>query len=385
MTQELQIIDERKVLDKDFKIYGTVENPLFLAKDVAEWIDYAKSPQGYRNVAVMLKNIDDDEKIKLLIPTITNSNSRKESYRTEVSTLATNNVGSRYESHKTDVLSPTINNVYSREEPHKTNVSAPAINNVYSRYKEHKTDVSTPTTNNVGSREERHKTKAFQDEANTYSPSDNLVTSAWFLTEDGLYEVLMTSRKPIAKKFKSEVKKILKEIRRTGGYVADDEMFIKNYLPFADEPTKLLFKSTLQTVKQLNRKIEKDSPKVRYSNAVAASSDTSLVREFAKYIQTAGIYMGQNKLYEWFRDKGYLIKEGSDRNLPTQKSMNLGLFVISESGKWNYGKFDVYKTARITAKGRIYFLDKLIKDGQENGVFARFSPYYKGDKQADAE
>lgn len=82
------------------------------------------------------------------------------------------------------------------------------------------------------------------------------------MTEDGLYEVLMTSRKPIAKQFKKEVKKILKEIRLTGGYVANDDVFIQNCLPFADEQTKLLFKTTIQTVKKFNEQIEQNAPKV---------------------------------------------------------------------------------------------------------------------------
>lgn len=114
MNNQLEIINEQEVLGKDFKIYGTFENPLFLAKDVAEWIDYSKTSQGYYNVSKMLMTIDEDEKM-----TITNSNSGGKKV---------------------------------------------------------------------------------------------------FLTEDGLYEVLMQSRKPIAKQFKKEVKKILKEIRKTGEY-----------------------------------------------------------------------------------------------------------------------------------------------------------------------
>ena len=65
-------------------------------------------------------------------------------------------------------------------------------------------------------------------------------------------------------------------------------------------------------------------------------------------------------MYGWLRDNGYLIKEGSDRNLPTQKSMELGLFVVTEAPVWNYGKCTIYKTAKVTAKGRIYFLNKFL-------------------------
>lgn len=253
-SREVEILDKRVVLEKDFTIYGTKEHPLFLAQDVARWIEHS-------NVTVMLKKIDDNEKVKL-------------------------------------------NNVYFE--------------------------------NRTGG------------------------NGTMFLTENGLYEVLMQSRKPIAKAFKTEVKKILKQIRTTGGYVSNEDMFIQNYLPFADEPTKLLFKSTLETVKKLNQKIEQDAPKVLYADAVAESADTSLVRELAKYLSSNGVRIGGNRLFEWLRENGYLIKEGSDRNLPTQKSMDLKLFVVTEAPVWNYGECTIYKTARVTAKGRVYFLNKFL-------------------------
>lgn len=257
MRNELQIIDQRTVLGKDFKIYGTVENPLFLANDVALWIEHS-------NVTVMIRNLEDNEKVVISLPT-------------------------------------------------------------------------------------KHCLEGLQGN-----------TKYTFLTENGLYEVLMQSRKPLAKQFKAQVKKILKQIRTTGGYVSNEDMFIQNYLPFADEPTKLLFKSTLETVKKLNQKIEQDAPKVLYADAVAESADTSLVRELAKYLSSNGVRIGGNRLFEWLRENGYLIKEGSDRNLPTQKSMDLKLFVVTEAPVWNYGECTIYKTARVTAKGRVYFLNKFL-------------------------
>lgn len=119
--KEVKVINEQDVLGKDFRVYGRPEEPLFLARDVAEWIEYSRRPDGSYNVSAMLNAIDDDEKIK---------------------------------------IHTTVNNV------------------------------------NGGS-------------------------DAWFLTEDGLYEVLMLSRKPIAKDFKKEVKKILKSIRKHGIYATD--------------------------------------------------------------------------------------------------------------------------------------------------------------------
>lgn len=117
---ELEVIDERIVLGKGFRIYGTVENPLFLAKDVANWIEYTQIRPGTYNVSAMLNKIDDEEK---MVSTIMIQGQNRE---------------------------------------------------------------------------------------------------MWFLTEDGLYEVLMQSRKPIAKQFKKKVKEILKSIRKHGMYATDD-------------------------------------------------------------------------------------------------------------------------------------------------------------------
>lgn len=118
MNKELKIINEQEVLGKNFKIYGSIDEPLFLAKDIAEYIDYSKTSKGYYDVSGMLRTVDKDEKQKI------------------------------------------------------------------------RTTINNPSGSDI-----------------------------WFLTEDGLYEVLMQSRKPIAKTFKKEVKKILKQIRKTGGYI----------------------------------------------------------------------------------------------------------------------------------------------------------------------
>lgn len=119
----LTLITEQSFLDKRICVFGTPEDPLFLARDVAEWIDYSKRPDGSYKMDVFLKNVDDEEKMKIFYP------------------------------------------------------------------------------------------------ANIMSGVLQANTEYWFLTEDGLYEVLMQSRKPKAKEFKKEVKKILKSIRKTGGYV----------------------------------------------------------------------------------------------------------------------------------------------------------------------
>ena len=170
---DLQVIYNQEVLGQEFKIYGTKEEPLFLAKDVANWIEH-------KNITHMINTVDEDEKLTY---TICNSGQGRE---------------------------------------------------------------------------------------------------MWFLTEDGLYEVLMQSRKPIAKQFKKKVKEILKQIRKTGGYipVAEDE----------DDAT-IMAKALLvaqKTIDNKNKELEAKTKELedknRFINQIAASKNSLLVREVAKII-----------------------------------------------------------------------------------------------------
>lgn len=249
----LQVVEQREVLGKEFKIYGDFENPLFLAKDVAEWIEHSKSD-------VMLKSVDDNEKVK--------------------------------------------------------------VNNVY---------VDGRTGGN----------------------------GVWFLTEDGLYEVLMQSRKPIAKEFKKEVKKILKTIRQNGMYVT--EKLLDNPNLAIQAFTKL--KEEREKRKALEIKIESDKPKVLFADAVETSKTTILIGDLAKIIKQNGIDMGQKRLFAWLRENGYLIKrKGADYNMPTQKSMEMKLFEIKETAiTHSDGHVSVNKTPKVTGKGQQYFINLFLK------------------------
>ncbi len=153
---EIKILNEQEVLGKQFKVYGTAENPLFKASDVAQMIDYSKDGKGNYNVSAMISIVDEDEKQKIF-----------------------------------------------------TN-----LNN-----------------NEVGS-------------------------NTWFLTEDGLYEVLMQSRKPIAKQFKKKVKEILKTIRKTGGYVNNAEKMIDTYFSDIPEEQKTIIQGLLTGIEEKQNKIK---------------------------------------------------------------------------------------------------------------------------------
>lgn len=257
MSMCLEVINQQEVLGKDFKIYGTPEEPLFLAKDVANWIEHS-------SITMMLKKIDEDEKVKVR---------PKQSLG-----LLTNN--------------------------------------------------------------------------NEY----------WFLTEDGFYEVLMQSRKPIAKAFKKEVKKILKDIRTTGGYIvgqenlSDDEL-----LERAVMVAQRKIKERDKEIAQQREQIAEMQPKAIFADAVSSSSNSILVRDMAKLLKQNGVDIGEKRLFEYLRNNGYLIKRpGADYNSPTQKSMELGLFEIKETVVAHTNDTRIHKTSKITGKGQRYFVNKFL-------------------------
>ncbi|MDU6296051.1 phage antirepressor KilAC domain-containing protein [Clostridium celatum] len=256
INNELTVIDERELLGKQFRMYGSYENPLFLAKDVAEWIEH-------QHITKMLNGIDEEEK---LIEQIVHAGQRRE---------------------------------------------------------------------------------------------------MWFLTEDGFYEVLMQSRKPIAKQFKKEVKLILKQIRKTGGYIAvkedDDEtsimaralMIAQNTLNKKDELLKAKDKEIEVLSEDLNQKN-------RFINQLAASENSLLVREVAKIASKADVVIGEKRLWSKLREWGLIFKNSTE---PKQCGVDRGYFEVNEGTKESKGKVFTYRTTRVTGKGQAYIIDRLVKEG----------------------
>lgn len=209
--RNLEVIEKRDVLGKEFKIYGDFENPLFLAKDVAEWIEHS-------DVSMLLKGIDEDEK---LIQTLFVSGQNRD---------------------------------------------------------------------------------------------------MWFLTEDGLYEVLMLSRKPIAKEFKKQVKLILKEIRKTGGYIhTTDEDNEEDIMARALIIAQRTIDRKNKKINELNNKVEEQKPKIEFVDNVLISENvvtTTVIakqygmsaRTFNKLLNELGIQYkvgGVWVLYSKYENKGY--------------------------------------------------------------------------------
>ncbi len=130
------------------------------------------------------------------------------------------------------------------------------------------------------------------------------------------------------------------------------EMVMKRALEFANKQ-----------VETLQKRINGDKPKVIFADAVAASHTSILVGELAKLLKQNGINTGQNRLFQWMRDKKYLIsRKGSDYNMPTQRAMEMGLFEIKETAVTHSdGHTSVNKTVKVTGKGQQYFINKFME------------------------
>ncbi|MDD3243526.1 MAG: phage regulatory protein/antirepressor Ant [Eubacteriales bacterium] len=111
---------------------------------------------------------------------------------------------------------------------------------------------------------------------------------------------------------------------------------------------------------QLKQQIDEDRPKVLFAESVSASQNSILVGELAKLLRQNGIEMGQNRLFRWMREHDYLMKIGSSRNLPTQRSLESGWLEIKETTINNPdGSIRVTRTPKVTGKGQVYFVNLL--------------------------
>lgn len=180
---------------------------------------------------------------------------------------------------------------------------------------------------------------------------------AHLINESGLYSLILSSKLPQAKQFKRWVtSEVLPSIRKHGGYINGQESM-------TDE--ELLSKALIMAqskIEEKTRQIERMKPKEIFADAVTASHNSILVGELAKVLRQNGIEIGQNRLFEWLRGNGYLIKrKGLDWNMPTQMAMELGLFEIKETVITHAdGHTSVNKTVKVTGKGQQYFINKFL-------------------------
>lgn len=180
------------------------------------------------------------------------------------------------------------------------------------------------------------------------------------VNESGLYSLVLGSRKPEAKVFKRWITHdVIPTIRKTGGYVNNEELFLDTYFPTLDAGAKAMFKQTLVSLREANKKIEQDKPKVFFADSVEISENSVLVKTLAALLTQNGYKIGQNKLFELLRNDGYLVsRRGQSRNMPTQKAIDRGLFEVKESVICTGGEHRVTQTTYVTGKGQIYFVNK---------------------------
>ena len=237
-NEVLEVVQESKILGKEIKLYGSIESPLFMASDVAEWIEHS-------NPTMMLRKIDDSEK---------------------------------------------------------------GLNNVYT----------------LGGNQEK-----------------------WFLTEDGLYEVCMQSRKPIAKQMKKEIKQYLKSIRLTGAAIpqGDEQKMVSYYFSSLSQETQGVI---------VNELIQKNKELQQFYDDLMNSKGLYSMNTTAKELQ-----IGRNTLFTYLRGKSIMFYQDGI-NIPYQRFMNQGLFRVIESpcpdGEYR-------PTTYATKKGLEYIRKQLRKDG----------------------
>lgn len=183
------------------------------------------------------------------------------------------------------------------------------------------------------------------------------------INESGLYALVFGSRLKSAQRFKHWVtSEVLPAIRKTGSYQA----------PQGKELLALAVLEAQKTIEEQSKAIERMKPKEIFADAVSTSQTSILVGDLAKLLRQNGVDIGQKRLFEYLRNHGYLIKrKGSDWNMPTQKSMNMGLFEIKESTHIDgNGCNIVTRTPKATGKAQIYFVNKFVGglSDDDNGV-----------------
>ncbi len=176
------------------------------------------------------------------------------------------------------------------------------------------------------------------------------------INESGLYSLILSSKLPSAKEFKRWITSdVLPKIRKTGGYINNDDLFINTYLPFADDTTKLLFKSTLQVINNQNKLIEEQKPLVTFANTVANSSDTIDMGEMAKLCSKEGLKIGRNRLFETLREQKILMSN----NNPYQSYVERKWFEIIETVKHTSYGDKLFTKTMVTGLGQIKIIEKL--------------------------
>ena len=178
------------------------------------------------------------------------------------------------------------------------------------------------------------------------------------VSESGFYKLVLRSRKPVAKEFQRWVThEVLPSIRKHGGYVMGQERMSPEEMVLAS------IKFMQSVVDEQKRQLEEQAPKVVWADALTAGKKDILVGELAKILKQNGVNIGQNRLFAWLRDHGYLMKRNGIRNFPTQKAQDMGLFFVkSKPVQRNDGSTMTTYTTMVTPHGQMYFTNKFLND-----------------------
>jgi len=202
------------------------------------------------------------------------------------------------------------------------------------------------------------KNRLDQDDVSQTDTIDSLgrIQPVTYVTESGLYDVIIRSDSEKAKPFRKWVtSEVLPAIRKTGGYIVANE---------DDTAEQLMARAILvanETIARQKRKIQEQAPKVLFATAVETSTRSCLIAELAKIITQNGYTIGQNRLFKWLRELGYLGKQGEYYNQPTQRAMEMGLFELKKTTITKPdGTTLVMTTSKVSGKGQIYFVNKFL-------------------------
>lgn len=184
-----------------------------------------------------------------------------------------------------------------------------------------------------------------------------------FLPENMVYRLGFKASNEVAQKFQAVLAdEVLPSIRKHGAYMTEETL--QKAITSPDFLIKLAteLKQEQNARKLAEQQVKELTPKGIFADAVKASDTSILVGELAKLLKQNGVNIGRNRLFDWMKDNGYLIKKGMERNMPTQKSMEMKLLEIKERNISNPdGSIKIVKTPKVTGKGQIYFINKLLK------------------------
>lgn len=191
------------------------------------------------------------------------------------------------------------------------------------------------------------------------TPTNGGIQVLSYLSEGDVYRLIAHSKLPTAENFESWIfDDILPTIRKTGGYVADADRFVDNYLSFADKPIRDLFKLQFQYIGQLTDRIKRDEPKVRFADHVSATENVIDMNAMAKLCADHGIRIGRTRLFAWLRSKGILMTN----NLPYQEYVERGYCKVKESVYECKGIEKTYQQTYVTGKGQQYIITRLLNE-----------------------